>query len=135
MFNGVVTDTGYHPIYGNYVEVAMNNVDILVSSVKGERYRVTEIKIIYGYLLGAEAGGKAVSVNQHVSAGTQIGNSGLSGKTSGNQLYVAMYINCQRLDEDDNVIHTVGLLPYDIEKYFTTQFKSGPNFTVRYKND
>ena len=64
----------------------------------------------------------------------------MSGKPSGNQVYVAMSINCQRLDEDDNVIHTVGLLPYDIEKYFTTQFKPSssdpkPTFVVDYKNN
>ena len=135
MFDGRVSATGYHPIYGNYVEVQMNDPDILISSTKGERYRITGIRVIYGYLLDERSGGKTLAVNKTVRAGDVIGNAGLSGKTSGDQVYIAMYINCQRLDEDDNVLHEVGWLPIDIERYFTTQFDGGLNFTVKYKED
>ena len=133
MISGTVTASGYHPLYGNYVEIQDTNCNILVSTVEGVRYQVTGIRMIYGYLLDERSGGWQPSVGTYVSAGTRIGYAGLSGRTSGNQVYIAMYLDCNQLDEHDDVVKTTGWLPVDLEPYFTTQFTSG-NYTVKYKD-
>ena len=133
MIAGRVTASGYHPLYGNYVEIQDTSCNILVSTVDGKRYQVTGIRMIYGYLLDERAGGWQPSVGSTVSAGSAIGYAGLSGRTSGNQVYIAMYLDCNQLDEHDDVVKTTGWLPVDLEPYFTTRFTSG-NYTVKYKD-
>jgi murein DD-endopeptidase MepM/ murein hydrolase activator NlpD len=125
MTSGMVTAVGYNLIYGNYVEITDDNVDIMISTVTGQRYQITGIKYIYGYLLGTEYGGINISKNQSVSAGDAIGKVGVSGATTGDQVYVAMYVQCNILDENDNVAGTIGYTPVDLEPYFTTRFASG----------
>ena len=129
---GLVTNVGYNTIFGNFVEVQNNNPNIIISTVEGQRYQITGIRVIYGHLLGNEYGGNMIASGSTVSSGTTIGKVGVSGNTTGDQVYIALYISYNALDDSDQVIESSGWLPVDVEKYFTTEYTSD-NFYVTYE--
>ena len=134
---GTVTNVGYNIIYGNYVEITadMNstfNGNTIVSTVNGQRYQITGMKVIYGHLLSKEYGGYVPSSGLPVDKTQLIGNIGTSGRSSGNSLYMAIYIQADVLDDNDVAEYNTGWLAVDPEPYFTSKFVSGTKYTVYY---
>jgi hypothetical protein len=128
VFGGTITAAGYNNIYGNYVEVQSNSLSatypMIISTTEGERYQITGIKAIYGYLAGEERGGIVwdSSAQTSITTYTTLGYAGLTGQTTGEQLYFALYVQCNVLDENDEVVETIGWTAVDPEPYFTTFF-------------
>ncbi len=136
--DGTITGIGYNMLYGNYVEITadMNSVfdttSNIVSTVNGQRYEITGVKIVYGHLLSEEYGGYVPGKNSTVYASTTIGNVGTSGRSGGDSLYMAIYIQANVLDENDNTEYNTGWIAVDPEPYFTSKFTTGTNYTVYY---
>ena len=125
MIEGTVASTGYNPLYGNYVEVHAKLSGLgsdIISSTLGERYQITGFRIIYGYLLSEEYDGYIPEVGDVLKQGDQIGIVGHSGRSTGNQLYIAIYVECNLLDGADEVVKEIYWSPVDPEKYFTTKW-------------
>jgi hypothetical protein len=98
---------------------------MIISTTEGERYQITGVKAIYGYLAGEERGGIVLNTqysNPSATTSTTLGYAGLTGQTTGEQLYFALYVQCNILDENDEVIETIGWTAVDPEPYFTTFF-------------
>lgn len=132
--SGRVTATGYNPIYGNYVEVQSNISALgsdIISTVTGERYQITGFKIVYGYLMSAEDGGYVPGVGTWLYEGSLVGKAGNSGRSTGDQIYMAIYVEANLLSDVDDVMLQTGWLPVDPEKYFTTTW-SNHKFNVFY---
>ena len=135
VMNGIVVSSGYNPIYGNYVEIQSNIDDLesdIISTVTGERYQITGFKILYGYLMSPEDGGYIPSVGSSVNQYNVIGKAGNSGRSTGNQFYMAIYVEANLLNDVDDSIKQTGWLPVDPEKYFTTEWQT-LKFNVYYK--
>ena len=131
---GKVVSTGYNHIYGNYVEVQANIGSLgsdIISSAKGDRYQITGFKIIYGYLLSQEDGGYIPDIGSSVVSGSPIGKAGNGGRSTGDQVYMSIYIEANLLSDTDDSILQTGWLPVDPEKYYTTQW-SGHKISVKY---
>lgn len=122
--DGTVTAVGYNPIYGNYVEITADSdqyYNDIISTVSGERYKVTGMKLIYGYLLNETQSNVEVSLGDVIYDGESIGKAGNTGKTYGNQVYIALYLKIDVLDKEDNTSYNTGWVTFDPEPYITAK--------------
>ena len=134
--HGQITNVGYNTIIGNFVEVTYTmSDDLIINSTTGESYKVSGIKIVYGYLLEDRYGGTVPTVGTIITnTNTKfvVGQVGTSGLSAGNQLYVSMRIKAEEIDLGGDTISQTGWLSVDMEPYFTSKYSSGA-FNVYYE--